>query len=356
MNAENFIHFIEQPAQLYQITYQELKGLVLQYPYCQNLRLLLATKSWLEQNKDYERHLKMAAMYHSDRKLLLERFNRQTQPQATSENYVITADYLEVGELKGNRSDDQTSLTPFQQSILFEDFETSNLTHMEHHDPDKNKDDQIPENLDPAKERILFIEDLIAEESPLSNSNTPADTPASSIHHEQDHQQKSKEHQELEDLYDEDDIPLEIMNEDEINITPQPVPKSSFSSWLKKYPSPEHSIQYKVENPKQKAEGYVEKKTSKIGDEVISTSKPAEQKKKLKHKKKEKQKDKAPPTPSHPSKSQRPDEEVVSETLAAILAKQGNHEKAIEMYEKLCLIFPEKSTFFAEQIQKLKKI
>lgn len=47
--------------------------------------------------------------------------------------------------------------------------------------------------------------------------------------------------------------------------------------------------------------------------------------------------------------------DVISETLARLLAKQGYREKAITMYERLCLAFPEKSSFFAAEIDKLKK-
>lgn len=46
--------------------------------------------------------------------------------------------------------------------------------------------------------------------------------------------------------------------------------------------------------------------------------------------------------------------EVVSETLAALLAQQGHHSKAIKMYEKLARKFPEKSANFAALIKKLK--
>jgi len=47
---------------------------------------------------------------------------------------------------------------------------------------------------------------------------------------------------------------------------------------------------------------------------------------------------------------------LISETLANLLAKQGHIEKSIAMYEKLRLLIPEKSDFFASQIEKLKNI
>ncbi len=46
--------------------------------------------------------------------------------------------------------------------------------------------------------------------------------------------------------------------------------------------------------------------------------------------------------------------ELVSETMAILFVKQGHPKKAIKVYEKLILIYPEKSTYFAARILELK--
>ena len=46
---------------------------------------------------------------------------------------------------------------------------------------------------------------------------------------------------------------------------------------------------------------------------------------------------------------------IVSETLAKILIRQGKKEKAIEVYKKLIWKFPQKKVYFAAQIEELKK-
>jgi|SRR5688572_12902848 len=50
------------------------------------------------------------------------------------------------------------------------------------------------------------------------------------------------------------------------------------------------------------------------------------------------------------------DREVVTETMAEVWEKQGNHEKARETYEKLSLLDPAKSSYFAAKIEHLKNL
>ncbi|MFH7813326.1 hypothetical protein ACH0C8_15555, partial [Acetobacter lovaniensis] len=47
------------------------------------------------------------------------------------------------------------------------------------------------------------------------------------------------------------------------------------------------------------------------------------------------------------------DSEVVTEAMAEVLVKQHRKDKAAEVYEKLSLINPAKSAYFAAKIQSL---
>lgn len=52
--------------------------------------------------------------------------------------------------------------------------------------------------------------------------------------------------------------------------------------------------------------------------------------------------------------SLRPAEEVLTEAMAEVRLSMGQREKALEIYEKLSLSNPEKSSYFAQKIQDLK--
>lgn len=97
MNLENFTEFLKYPSRLYQLSYEELKSLSLQYPYCSNLHLLLLVKSKLEGHPDLRKNLHRAATYAVDRhqlRLLME------DEEMIRAGYQITIGTDEVLELQ----------------------------------------------------------------------------------------------------------------------------------------------------------------------------------------------------------------------------------------------------------------
>lgn len=81
MTNEKIIDLFERQELLENITYEELKTLVLAYPYAQNLRVLLAAKSKQINHPDLQRNLALAATYSIDRKQL---FQIMTQSEAVA--------------------------------------------------------------------------------------------------------------------------------------------------------------------------------------------------------------------------------------------------------------------------------
>jgi hypothetical protein len=46
--------------------------------------------------------------------------------------------------------------------------------------------------------------------------------------------------------------------------------------------------------------------------------------------------------------------DILTESMAEVLAKQGMYENAIALYQKLSLLYPPKSAYFASRIEQLK--
>jgi hypothetical protein len=99
MNNDQLTAYLQDESYLYTLSYEELKTLVVQYPYAANLRILLLKKSHLDQNKDYDRHLQMAAAYSTNRRFLYKLVKKLKTLQAVPENVILAEDYLELTEL-----------------------------------------------------------------------------------------------------------------------------------------------------------------------------------------------------------------------------------------------------------------
>ncbi len=483
MNAESLLHYLKNPVHLYDITYQELQNLIGQYPYCQNLRYLLVRKSKLENHKNYQRDLHIAATYSINRKLLHQQLMLTDYHQTSTDSTLVpTEDYLELSSLDQfetqleeqkvyslqedttvefeapseilpnialDLSTDQTSPSIEKETILptleeeIDEDLLDALTSLEDEDknenlleeslsdledelespssqedgssipdeaneeenvvsfddffeeqlneepPESTSDEELPleeefmgETVedsvsmleDTKEEATLSVEEAIPDEAieveeevivtiPLVVENEEKSA-IDRLFEEMDEEEEPKSEEELDFLKSK--IPFVVTNDEEEieekapsdTSTLQPAPKQSFSSWLKQFQPPlSQAIESAPPKPikEEESKGELEQKKAKENkkkerNEKMKAFLKAQKKKKKKKKKKEK---KAKPTLTLASKSISESEDVLSETLASLLATQGYADKAIQMYERLGLIFPEKSAYFAGKIEEL---
>lgn len=99
MNADNFHEYLKNPAMLHQVTYHELKSLVMQYPFSPNLRYLLLLKSLFDKNKDFDRNLVLASFASPDRDKLRRLVKQYSRLSELQENYAINDEFLELKDL-----------------------------------------------------------------------------------------------------------------------------------------------------------------------------------------------------------------------------------------------------------------
>ncbi len=99
MNNDQLTAYLKDESYLYSLSFEELRTLVVQYPYATNLRVLLLKKSFIEQNKDYDRNLQMAAAYSTNRRFLYKMVKKLKTLQNVPENVILGEDYLELTEL-----------------------------------------------------------------------------------------------------------------------------------------------------------------------------------------------------------------------------------------------------------------
>lgn len=480
MTAENFSYYLKNPGHLYQVSYQELKSLVVQYPYCQNLRYLLLVKSQIENSDEYQNDLTLAATYHIDRNHLYQLIHQELEEENT-ESFVLKEDYLELKDLSTLSDEkkeeaileqeetkipqedklelpnlEETSSSFVQDSSIpqeainegsndiIEEEEELDLTESSDINiptsalPEDSSIEEAAENISDESDMISYMEkpkksksvidqllgkdksekknkkkegksdkkkegkivdlpseNIINPEDELESPSTSSDndfkdlTPikettrlgkevlfeiTNKTDKEMDALMQKANQSDDEETVDEDlgylDSKEETKNEDSVQPieASAPSPKTSFKSYLDQFQPPAGFIE-EIKEEKELANAideaaeeevelmYIRKKKAKKKKnkkKLMSKIKMKKKAKKEKKEKKGKKKNKAKVV-MEANKSVQQSDDIVSETLAKLLAKQGSHKKAIRMYKRLSLIFPKKSSFFAKKIAKLKK-
>lgn len=270
MTHERYLRLMEHPELLSTISYEELKTLVLAYPYAHNLRYLLALKARQIDHPEAQRTLAAAAAYSLDRGRLFKMF----MPHAVIPVVVQLED--EVLELR----------------------------------PIEDLRREMPERLRATQDVPFDLQQTFqapVPEPPVSPKGNGGDNRV----------------QWLEDSPKEP-IPIVVPTEKVVEkpaaepvIVPQK-PAISFESWIDEFFLPP----------------------------LVKPKLPEVEPKN--------------PVPSIraqdlAAKSVAENQGIISETMARMLVNQGHIGKAIAMYERLILNSPEKSAYFAAEIEKLKK-
>lgn len=268
MTQERFHRLLDNPELLTTIPYEEMKTLVLTYPYAHNLRYLLALKAHQDEHPDAERMLNTAAVYSLDRTQLFH-LTAIKIPSFQPLTIMMEEAVLELKPIE----EVQRELEALAPQTRPEKVETATFAPPPPSPPTETK---------PPEKQVI--------------SEAPKKPPL-----------------------------------------PPSVAREPFAAWIARFNPPSLTVA-----PRQ-------------GDITPAATE-------------------APPAPNRAPTSppeEKPhtglsaqelaersvaeNKDVISETLARLLAKQGYRDKAINMYERLRLAFPEKSAYFAAEIEKLKK-
>ena len=348
MTASEFTSLLNNPTKLNMMSFEALDQLLLQFPYCNGIRMLLLKKYKNDKHSAFERQLALASMYAADRSRLYDFLN--TPIAANGERKVI-----DLKPLEDSKVEKKTPLTtelvlppPIYQHkisenppfLAFKSFTAEELA------VGYNVTDENEEEEDRSLSNMPIEEWLKEFEPPRIDDKSPA----------------AKKGFKLSRIPIFEKGVFDFLEEEQVEATKTKKRKSKSKKATKKeskelLAQPKLEKEILKEEPKKEQEPDLErldqvedKKANSIDVFDLFLSQTDGFLKSL-HDKKEGNKEMS--TSSWEDDSTAENEAVASETLANLLALQGQKSKAIKMYKTLSLKFPKKSRLFADKIAEL---
>jgi hypothetical protein len=301
MNRSEYTSLLEHPEQISAQQIADLKSIVEQYPYFQSARALYLKGLKNSDSFKYNNALKRTAAYTADRSVLFDYITSKVFNQnAISQNIKQNTEYLKKLEL--TEVDDIS----VNKSVLIDDAL-------------KNYIQNTEGVLDP---------ELFERKEPEEQPNKATDPDQGIL----DIDVKNITAEEQLDL----GKPLEF-DEHETHSFAEWLKITNFKPIIRK--EEEHSTSAEARDTKDRP---LSSKLDLIDKFISENPKivPA---------------DNQPPAP-RPSDASWKDEGLMTETLARIYLEQKNYDKAIQSYKILSLKYPEKSSFFANQIKAVEEL
>lgn len=331
--------------QIYSLDLSYLKSLSLndieqnlkRFPFAVNLRMLklLALKS--QSSDNFEQALYQEAGLIPDRALLKKRLD-QIEEKINSDHLQQPTSEVSMHKIESKKD---------KIEGLNEESKTN-----KRNSKSKAKDDSIVDSPAPVTE---LPEDTVNNILPPIDEDHSTETDSNVINFNK-----------VEDLVVSHTFNTDVMSDNPKNISPEDSRDeelSDFANWLKAQnisKSQTVSIsetpanlsdkgEVDLKNPAEEAgnewKGLQEKILSEYQTDLnASESKPRKKVKNPENKKKKKEKELADETT------------FITETYALLLEKQQKYQKALKIYDKLCLLFPEKRHYFAQKIELLKNL
>jgi tetratricopeptide (TPR) repeat protein len=309
MNRNDIIRVIHDTGSLNSQKVEEVKGLLKLYPYFQSAHLLLLKGLHDASDIQFESQLKDSALFLADREVLYYLLKREPQPVEEHLTTVTPADINEPYETES----DQTVIESVKNSEEL-------ITELEKIIPPLHEEEDIDAGLASSG---LTRSLLITEESDEDDS-------VNIVFLLDDEEESNPERITYMDpsiqLPATGDL-LELDLQEEVSVSSgQSLTSSNTPEIIEKYSRKQEQTdlidKFIIANPR------IEQVRDKSFHPVEDISKPFAEEK----------------------------GGFITETLAKIYVSQGYYSKAIDIYEKLSLKFPEKSSYFATQIEKVKEL
>ena len=385
MNHRTFLEYFQRPQSLDRIGYQEIKDLVIQYPYCTLLKLMLYDKARAEGREEQSKIAESLSTYLSDRTYLKTRLDKPLDQEVQDLRLSSTTEIktapppLTHQRPASTRNSDEKSVNLKDGKDLDGQgggqpgFKKPGSSGSQPHGgnlsssfPQSGQQEPVTPELieEPSLESLLKEHYRPDEKYNLSKSEDITYTPKSLTEKiwGKDKQEQEKDINRIQADMDGPKKPSESNRSDALKTTnesSEPMRVSRVLSFdaLKEGESGKQEKEEFGPSPKEKFSSWknlneAEKRVTTLNE--MASEEPNNPAAKAKKKKKKDKK----PGPRKKAKlfakqSLKMKDEIISETLAAIHAEQGNHEIAIAMYRQLALLFPEKSAFFAQRIEDL---
>lgn len=322
MNIATLHTYLADPTQVQRSDIQELKQLLEQYPYVQAIRSLYLKALYSNESTSYNQELKKTAAYTLDRDILF--------------SFIV--------------SDDFTAYTPLSIEIADEIEEEI--------EPEVKEKDKDPEqNISTLLQNISKVAYEIVQESPSLVDDGEKEIEEETVQSEfisiveplvQEEQMTVSPVEELEDK-------LEIGKP----LAFEAGEKYSFQEWLKL--SKQQPIVRELDTKNEEIQAEKEEKEEIITEDEKNFQKSLEKKQAMIDKFIETNPKiiptkKVTASPINVELSVQENTSLMTETLAKIYLEQKKYQKAIQAYEILILKYPEKSSFFANQILDIKAL